>query len=168
LDFITVFNLFFVRQSQSHDLDYRFNKLTQLTRVFFSFYLIDFFQYHHSILGSLRIMIHYLFWFAFYKVMSFHDSGHRSSKLTRVDSSQFLCPFYNWVFFSIASFNTRSWVLLVSLSWIGLFFFIWIFEFFFQFHSLIISLLEINFYNLFWFAIYEFIMVSWTDMRIAG
>jgi hypothetical protein len=65
------FNLFFMRLSHSHDLDYEFDKLTQLIQAFFfSFSNWPFlFQFYPSTLGWLRIRLHYLFRHVFCKVI---------------------------------------------------------------------------------------------------
>jgi hypothetical protein len=66
---IYFFNLVFIRLFQSHDLNHD-SDLTQLTRVFILFFIIEFFsQFHILILGWLRIILHDLSQFAFYEVI---------------------------------------------------------------------------------------------------
>jgi hypothetical protein len=100
--FIFIFNLLFMRLSQSHDPDYELDELTRFTRVFSSF-LIDFFifQLHPSILDWLRI----IFRFVFYEVILISWIG---SQVRRVNPDWFE-SFFNWLFFQF-HILTLSWL----------------------------------------------------------
>jgi hypothetical protein len=53
-----------------------------------------------------------------------------------------------------------------GLIWLTRFFFIFLIDFFSQFYSLILDWLGIRFHDLFWFAFYEVIHVSWLGSQV--
>ena len=147
-------------------------------------------QFHLSILGWLRIRLCDLFWYTYYEVISISwlrswvwqvERGWLESFLASFFYHSFL-QFYllslSWLriklhnlfqfFFSIGLslfHNSRcgfGWLIQVDLGYFFLSFFN-----FFQIHPLILSLLEIEFLNLFWFDLYvlifsKFFIVSCT------
>ena len=84
------FYLLYTGLSHSHDPG------CGLAQIALEFFLSFFFlQFHHSILGWMRIRLHNLFWFAFYEVISISWIG---SWVWSVNSCVFSCPFFNWFF----------------------------------------------------------------------
>ena len=100
--------MFFNELSHSYNIDHGFRGLIQLTKGFFFFFLINFFSNFVSImLSGLRIRHHDLFCLLFIMLFWPHDPRIMLNGLTRVDSSYFLCYFFNWFFFN---FIIRYWV----------------------------------------------------------
>jgi hypothetical protein len=96
---IYFFNLFFIRLFQSHDLDHD-SDLTQLTRVFIPFPIIVFFsQFHILIIGWLRIILHNLSQFAFYKVILVSWLGFQVCQINSSWLMLFFYIFFTWFFF---------------------------------------------------------------------
>jgi hypothetical protein len=102
------FYLFFVKLSQSYDLDREFNKIILLTQVFF-FQLSFFLQLHNSIFYWLKIRPHDLFWFAYIRLYRSHDPSYGFGKLTRVI---FFSYFFNWFFFKFHPL-TLNWLRII-------------------------------------------------------
>jgi hypothetical protein len=119
LRFIIFFNLSFMRLTYNHVLNREFNKLTQLTRFFFSFpswlfFLLNFII-QHWIDWELSFMI--CFGLLSMRLSISHDSGHGFGGLTMVISSRFLYLF----FFNFIFLNQVDWEL-IFIIYFNLFF----------------------------------------------
>jgi hypothetical protein len=78
---------YFIMLSWSHNSSHEFNKLTWVdSNHFLGIFFINFFLFHPSALGLLKIEFCNLFWFAFYKVIMISYLGIQIGKLTRVVS----------------------------------------------------------------------------------
>jgi len=84
-----------IRLFWSHNPGIILNRLTWLTRVFFLFFLINFFfQFYPLILGWFGIRIHDFFFFLLsIRLFRSHDPWIMLNRLTWVDTSCFLCLF---------------------------------------------------------------------------
>jgi len=72
LDFIIYFNLLSIGLYWSHDSGHEFDKLTRVeSSLFFVLFNWFCFQFHPSTLSLLKIELYNLFWYAFYRVITF-------------------------------------------------------------------------------------------------
>jgi hypothetical protein len=145
-----IFYLLCMNLSWSRDLNHEFNRLIWVDLGYFwTVFIIDFFLFHHSTTGWLKIKLYNVFQFVFYKVILI---SLFESRVWQVDP--------NWLYFSIIfliGFSIFSRIRELSQSRE--------YSFFFRFQLLKLDLLVIELRGIFYFIFYEAILVLLTNLR---